>query len=154
MSPQWHEIPPFSSSSLYYFRRNKNEREWEGTAVFMELFTNVDLFLSHMHETYGLWLYVVLGLIFFLESGVFLPVLSFQEILSAIRRRCNSAAAGVLDPRAVIFLGSTVGALLEILSDFLELGLVKDFSPTNPANGLIKKIFKGQLFLTSTAAMQ
>lgn len=120
----------------------------------MELFTNVDLFLSHMHETYGLWLYVVLGLIFFLESGVFFtgPFLPGDSLLFVAGA---TAAAGVLDPWAVI-LGSTVGALFGNIVGFLfGAGLAKDFSPTNLANGLIKKIFKRpSSFLTSTAAMQ
>ncbi len=58
----------------------------------------------------GSWSYLLLriGCVF---TGPFLPGDSLLFVAGA------TAAAGVLDPWAVI-LGSTVGALLEILSDF------------------------------------
>lgn len=82
-----------------------------GANIFLELFTNVDAFLTHMHQMYGFWLYIILGLIFFLESGVFFtgPFLPGDSLLFVAGASC---AAGVLDPWVVVIaccIGAGIG---------------------------------------------
>ena len=46
-------------------------------SVILQLFTNMDAFLVNLASNYGTMIYVVMFLIFYLETGVF--VFSFRE---------------------------------------------------------------------------
>lgn len=85
--------------------------------LFLELFTNADSFLRHMHDSYGILIYAVLGLIFFLESGVFFtgPFLPGDSLLFVSGA---TAAAGVLDPWGTVFVCS-MGAFIGNITGYI-----------------------------------
>ncbi len=74
----------------------------------IELFKNADLFILHIAQAYGFWIYFILFAIFFSEPGIvicaFLPGDSLIFISGA------AAAAGILNPWILVF-AITLGAI-------------------------------------------
>lgn len=79
-------------------------------SLFLDLFTNVDRFLITIASDYGLLIYFVMFMIFFLETGIvvmaFLPGDSLLFVAGAV------TATGAIDPwwlTAVVTLGAILG---------------------------------------------
>ena len=79
-------------------------------SLFLDLFTNVDRFLITIANDYGLLIYFVMFMIFFLETGIvvmaFLPGDSLLFVAGAV------TATGAIDPwwlTAVVTLGAILG---------------------------------------------
>ena len=81
----------------------------------IELFRNADQFILHVAEAYGIWIYIVLFLIFFAETGIvicaFLPGDSLLFISGA------AAATGVMNPIALILI-ITAGPIVANTTNF------------------------------------
>lgn len=105
----------------------------------IELFRNADQFILHVAETYGIWIYVILFLIFFAETGIvicaFLPGDSLLFISGA------AAATGVLNPIALILI-ITVGAIVGNTTNFYI------------GSWLGKKIYDGSIGWIDQSALQ
>ena len=79
-------------------------------SLFIDLFTNADRFLTTLATEYGILIYVVMFLIFFMETGIvimaFLPGDSLLFVAGAV------TASGAIDPwilTAVVTLGAITG---------------------------------------------
>ena len=81
----------------------------------LELFRNADHFIMYIAQTYGWWVYLVLFMIFYSETGIvicaFLPGDSLLFIAGA------AAAAGALNPWLLIVIIS-LGAILGNTTNF------------------------------------
>lgn len=81
----------------------------------LELFRNADHFIMYIAQTYGWWVYLVLFMIFYSETGIvicaFLPGDSLLFIAGA------AAAAGALNPWLLILIIS-LGAILGNTTNF------------------------------------
>ena len=79
-------------------------------SLFLDLFTNADRFLTTIATEYGILIYIVMFLIFFMETGIvimaFLPGDSLLFVAGAV------TATGAIDPwilTAVVALGAITG---------------------------------------------
>ncbi len=79
-------------------------------SLFIDLFTNADRFLTTIATEYGILIYIVMFLIFFMETGIvimaFLPGDSLLFVAGAV------TATGAIDPwilTAVVTLGAITG---------------------------------------------
>ena len=81
----------------------------------LELFRNADHFIMYIAQTYGWWVYLVLFMIFYSETGIvicaFLPGDSLLFIAG------SAAAAGALNPWLLIVIIS-LGAILGNTTNF------------------------------------
>ncbi len=81
-----------------------------GSISFWDLFSNADAFISHAAQAGGIYVYMLLLLIYFLETGVILCAILPGDSLIFV---CGAAAAaGILDPVnafLAIFLGAVLG---------------------------------------------
>ena len=84
----------------------------------LELFRNADHFIMYIAQTYGWWVYLVLFMIFYSETGIvicaFLPGDSLLFIAGA------AAAAGALNPWLLIVIISLGGSISWIDQDALK----------------------------------
>lgn len=81
-------------------------------SVILQLFTNMDAFLVNLASNYGTMIYVVMFLIFYLETGVF--VFSFLPGDSLLFVAGTVAAAGTTSPFGLmlaVIIGAIVGNL-------------------------------------------
>lgn len=105
----------------------------------LELFRNADHFIMYIATTYGWWVYFVLFLIFFSETGIvicaFLPGDSLLFICGA------AAAAGALNPITLIIV-ITVGAIVGNTTNYYI------------GNWLGNKIYDGSLSWIDQSALQ
>ena len=79
-------------------------------SVILQLFTNMDAFLVNLASNYGMMIYVVMFLIFYLETGVF--VFSFLPGDSLLFVAGTVAAAGTTSPFGLmlaVIIGAIVG---------------------------------------------
>ena len=73
------------------------------------IFINLDQYLQIIIETYGIWVYIILFGIIFLESGIVItPLLPGDSLLFTAG---TFAAAGLLDIKAVLFLLSAAAII-------------------------------------------
>ncbi len=105
----------------------------------LELFRNADHFIMYIATTYGWWVYFVLFLIFFAETGIvicaFLPGDSLLFICGA------AAAAGALSPITLIVV-ITLGAIVGNTTNYYI------------GNWLGNKIYDGSLSWIDQSALQ
>lgn len=79
-----------------------------GSISFWELFSNADAFISHAAQAGGIYVYLLLFLIYFLETGIILFAILPGDSLIFV---CGAAsAAGILDP-VNAFLAISFGAI-------------------------------------------
>ena len=78
------------------------------TALIVNLFTNADAFLVSLATNYGMWIYLAMFLIFFLETGF--VVMSFLPGDSLLFVAGTVAASGTTSPW-LLMLAVIVGAI-------------------------------------------
>ena len=79
-------------------------------SLLLDLFTNVDRFLITIASDYGLLIYFVMFMIFFLETGI--VVMAFFFVVSLLFVTGAVTATGAIDPwwlTAVVTLGAILG---------------------------------------------
>ena len=125
-------------------------------SLFIDLFTNADRFLITIANDYGILIYIIMFMIFFLETGIvvmaFLPGDSLLFVAGAV------TATGAIDPwwlTGVVTLGAILGNTSNFYIGswaFIPADGSATKSMTAPSVGLTKRpSIKHIPFMSSTA---
>jgi hypothetical protein len=99
----------------------------------LDFVLHVDRYLEAFVENYGTWVYALLFLIIFVETGlVVMPFLPGDSLLFVVGTLCGTGLLDLELVMALLLLAAIVGDLPVMRATFVRRNSGKDFTTTQP----------------------